>query len=119
MRIEPNGIILDAMEDDRIESPICDCVDMPMHLESNRLKTFHHWPLDFICKKELAKDGFFYMGKSDLVRCHFCKIGLQDWQMTDDVRAEHTKWSPECPFILGQRTNNIPLIETDYTYYIR
>ena len=99
--------------------PHCDCVDLPMHKESNRLKTFKNWPLKYICEKELAKNGFFYIGDGDRVLCNFCKIGLEQWETTDIVEQEHQKWSPKCPFLLGHQTNNVPIIDEDYIYYMR
>ena len=99
--------------------PHCDCLDLPMHIEANRLKTFKSWPLKYICEKVLAKNGFLYIGVADRVLCNFCKLGLEQWEPNDMVEEEHRKWSPKCPFILGQQTNNVPIIEKDYTYYMR
>jgi hypothetical protein len=40
--------------------------------ETNRLRSFFGWPLDFISPSDLAKSGFIYTGRRDCVRCVFC-----------------------------------------------
>ena len=94
-----------------MNSPCCklNCVDFSMDKEINRLETFKYWPLSFISPKELAKNGFYYIGVRDRVRCHFCRIGLELWQRTDDVMSEHRRTSPDCRFIQGYKTKNVPI----------
>ena len=41
--------------------------------ESERLGTFHGWPLSFIRPADLANAGFVYTGRGDCVRCVFCR----------------------------------------------
>lgn len=65
----------------------------------NRLKTFNGvWKLQFITPNQMAKAGFYYIGKQDRVRCLFCSIELDFWQHGDDPVVEHKRRSPHCAF---------------------
>lgn len=66
---------------------------------NNRLRTFIEWPLSFITPKEMAKAGFYYLGKQDLVRCIFCSLNLAYWLRGEQPREKHKQNSPECSFI--------------------
>lgn len=82
-----------------------------MHFESNRLATFKNWPLSYINKEDLAREGFFYLitGR-DTVKCHFCYGTLFDWQRYDNPRFEHLKYFPACPLLKGKPTLNEPIV---------
>ncbi|KAF2883024.1 hypothetical protein ILUMI_23162 [Ignelater luminosus] len=80
-----------------------------MYREAERLRSYDNWPLDFIDPKTLAKAGFYYTNKNDLVRCAFCKIEIMKWQRSDNVLSEHRRWSENCPLINGVYCGNIPL----------
>lgn len=80
-----------------------------MHREADRLKSYNNWPLDFIDPKSLAKAGFYYTNKNDLVRCAFCKIEIMKWQRGDNAVTEHRRWSENCPLMRGVYCENIPL----------
>ncbi|XP_047990048.1 baculoviral IAP repeat-containing protein 3-like isoform X2 [Leguminivora glycinivorella] len=73
-----------------------------MHREENRLKTFDTWPLSFISPQTLASNGFYYLGRSDEVRCAFCKVEIMRWVEGDDPARDHQKWAPQCPFLRKQ-----------------
>ncbi|XP_063535037.1 baculoviral IAP repeat-containing protein 3-like isoform X1 [Cydia strobilella] len=73
-----------------------------MHREENRLKTFDSWPLTFISPQTLANNGFYYLGRSDEVRCAFCKVEIMRWVEGDDPARDHQKWAPQCPFLRKQ-----------------
>ncbi|VVC29531.1 Zinc finger, RING-type,Zinc finger, RING/FYVE/PHD-type,BIR repeat [Cinara cedri] len=65
----------------------------------NRLKSFEvNWKLDFIKPDQLAKAGFYFLGKQDRVRCAFCSKGFEDWQCDDKPSFVHKNQSPKCPF---------------------
>ena len=67
---------------------------------SVRLATYDLWPKFFhITAEELARAGFIYVGKSDLVRCFSCNLKLCDWKSTDVPLDEHQKYSPHCMFV--------------------
>lgn len=65
----------------------------------NRLRTFNgEWKLDFITPSQMAKAGFYYLGKQDRVRCMFCSQEFDYWQRGDDPLVEHKRKAPQCPF---------------------
>lgn len=67
-----------------------------MRSESERLKTFKDWPLTFMSPHRLAKNGFYYSGKHDEVRCAFCRVELMHWSEGDDPEEDHRRWAPHC-----------------------
>ncbi|XP_046551212.1 E3 ubiquitin-protein ligase XIAP-like [Haliotis rubra] len=75
-----------------------DIVNNPLHMESNRLKTFEgKWPAQTpVTPKALARDGFYYIGPGDRVRCAFCTGVLKLWDKGDVVSEEHKKHFPHC-----------------------
>lgn len=77
-----------------------------MHVESNRLKTFENWPNLNISPLSLVKAGFYYLNRSDEVKCAWCQGVIAKWERQDDPWFEHQRFFPECPRVqLG------PLIE--------
>lgn len=84
-----------------------------MNKESERLSTFKHpnWSLSWLNVELLAATGLFYLGKSDKVQCFSCKIVIFKWTKDDDIIEEHKHWSPSCPFLLRNYTDNIPINE--------
>lgn len=71
-----------------------------MKMESNRLKTFSKWSFD-TDPKELAKTGFFYIKRDDLVECAFCKviISSKEFCVSEQPLITHARKSPVCPLI--------------------
>ncbi|KAK0063292.1 E3 ubiquitin-protein ligase XIAP-like isoform X9, partial [Biomphalaria pfeifferi] len=53
-------------------------------------------------KEDLSLAGFYYVGYGDCVRCFNCGGGLHDWKEDDDVWVEHSKWFPECTYVIEQ-----------------
>jgi Inhibitor of Apoptosis domain len=47
--------------------------------------------------KDLAKDGFYYVGPRDKVRCEFCNLEVYEWETKDRVHEEHMKFNSKCP----------------------
>lgn len=70
-----------------------------MHIEADRLKTFNDWPCTFLKPKNLAKAGFYYTKKEDLVKCAYCGVEIGKWQRGDDIVTDHKRWSPNCTFL--------------------
>lgn len=66
----------------------------------NRLKTFSNWPHAFLQPEDLAKHGFYFLGRGDETRCAFCKVEIMSWKETDRPYDEHKKWSPRCPHLM-------------------
>ncbi|NWT71333.1 BIR7B protein, partial [Prunella himalayana] len=75
-----------------------------MVTEEMRLSTFESWPQNSSMHPEqLARAGFFYTGRGDVVRCFYCDGGVRSWSFGDDPWREHAKWYPECEFLLHSR----------------
>ncbi|XP_063593637.1 baculoviral IAP repeat-containing protein 7-A-like [Penaeus indicus] len=79
-----------------------------LQLESVRRRTFASWPSASADPDALARDGFFYTGEKDHVRCVFCGRHIGAWAPDDHVRTDHARYSPECSFVAGHLTGNIP-----------
>lgn len=78
--------------------------------ERYRLTTFiDNWPHAYVSPGILAKVGFHFIGSHDQVMCHFCKVKVRSWKMGDNEVAEHFRWSPNCPLLLQQFTENVPI----------
>ncbi|XP_071112883.1 baculoviral IAP repeat-containing protein 7-B-like [Haliotis cracherodii] len=75
-----------------------DIVHNVLHIESNRLQTFAgKWPAQAnVTPKALAREGFYYEGPGDRVRCVFCSGVLKHWEKGDVVSEEHKKHFPNC-----------------------
>lgn len=66
----------------------------------NRLKTFEErWNKWHIDPLELTRAGFYYIGISNCVKCFSCGVGLEDWNITDNIWLEHAFWSPHCQHV--------------------
>ncbi|KAJ8716649.1 hypothetical protein PYW07_003276 [Mythimna separata] len=70
-----------------------------MRTEDARIKTFEKWPVTFLSGDELARNGFYYLGRGDEVRCAFCKVEIMKWVEGDDPAKDHQRWAPQCPFV--------------------
>lgn len=84
---------------------------MDLHREDVRLVTFdnEHWDVPFLDKGKLAQIGFYYIGPQDTVKCHFCRVEIGKWEEDDDCFTEHSRWSPSCPLLRRQQTDNVPI----------
>ena len=47
--------------------------------------------------RDLAKDGFYYLGPGDKVRCEFCNLEVYEWDDGDQVHEEHKRFNSKCP----------------------
>lgn len=70
-----------------------------MRILEERVKTFDKWPLTFLSPELLARNGFYYLGRGDEVRCAFCKVEIMRWVEGDDPAKDHKRWAPQCPFL--------------------
>ena len=81
-----------------------------LYSEEKRLRTFRCWPPSAaVSPAGLAKAGFYYLGQADRVRCAFCAGTVVSWQVGDHPWAEHQRLFPQCSFMQGLETRNIPL----------
>ncbi|NXC29572.1 BIR7B protein, partial [Campylorhamphus procurvoides] len=74
-----------------------------MITEEMRLSTFQNWPNSNVHPEQLARAGFFYTGRGDVVRCFYCDGGLRSWSFADDPWLEHAAWHPWCQFLLQSK----------------
>ena len=83
--------------------------DDDVNCEYYRLLTFEVGWLDtsFAAPKELAENGFYFLGSPDRVKCAFCKGVLRDWRPGDRVSEEHARHFPHCRFVRGLDVGNI------------
>ncbi len=80
-------------------------------LESYRLSTFDNgWPESaFVGPPELAKNGFYYLGSLDRVKCAFCSGILRNWRPDDRPDQEHRRHFSHCPFVRGLDVGNVTI----------
>ncbi|AAQ91688.1 inhibitor of apoptosis protein 3 [Choristoneura fumiferana DEF multiple nucleopolyhedrovirus] len=67
--------------------------------ENARLATYVDWPVSFLEPSQMAANGFYYLRRSDEVRCAFCKVEIMRWLEGDDPAVDHKRWAPQCPFV--------------------
>lgn len=72
--------------------------------ESERLASFTGWSCSYVTPASLAKAGFYYTKKDDLVKCAYCGIEIGKWEPGDDALRDHKKWSPDCPYVKNMST---------------
>lgn len=75
--------------------------------EQNRIESFKGWPLDYIKPKIMAESGLYYLGVDDKVQCFACKVIIHSWKRGDNELEEHSKWSPNCPLISGDKGEDV------------
>ncbi|XP_046869951.1 E3 ubiquitin-protein ligase XIAP [Hypomesus transpacificus] len=80
-----------------------------MSNEDSRLRTFDAWRSETPVRPlELAQAGFYSTGESDRVLCFCCGGMLSGWEAGDTAWGEHSKYFPNCYFILGHDVGNVP-----------
>jgi hypothetical protein len=101
------------------ESNVSDSIDRQnpdfnrLRAEAIRLGTFYDWPTTAnVQAAELAADGWFFTGRSDRVRCAFCRGVLHNWAENDEPASEHRRHFPNCFFVKGRNVGNVPLAKT-------
>lgn len=91
---------------------------------SERLNSFVLWPDVSQTKEDLAKCGFYYTDRYDLVQCHACGLAIHAWKKDDNPWEQHILHSKDCIFlksILGEKTvefmfNNLIKKEKSYIH---
>ncbi|CAG2184551.1 BIRC2_3 [Mytilus edulis] len=73
--------------------------------EGDRIKTFSNWPNIVVrpTSIDIAKAGFFYTGRGDECRCHYCDGGLQHWESGDNPWEQHAYYFPFCKFVIKMK----------------
>lgn len=84
-----------------------------MNCEAARLETFSIWSIYSLDKKKLAKTGFYWIGISNWIKCHFCSIEILNWFHWDDELTQHRLQSPNCPLLWKKPCANVPISEED------
>lgn len=86
-----------------------------MFSEAARRKTFDQWPhMDYkwALPDQMAQAGFYHQPSDsgdDRAMCFTCNVCLVCWEKTDEPWSEHERHSPDCPFVKGEYTQNVPL----------
>lgn len=71
-----------------------------MAAAATRITTFRNWPHpQSLPPERMAGAGFYYTGQRDLVRCFYCNQDLEKWEAADDPWNEHSRHSPNCPYV--------------------
>ncbi|XP_070534855.1 baculoviral IAP repeat-containing protein 7-like [Ptychodera flava] len=100
-----------AMVDGDVNMESMETTETDMTSEAVRLSTFTNWPhYAPVMPTALARAGFFYVGRQDIVECFSCKVRIQDWELGDTAMGEHKKLSPSCLFVQGKETRNKQLL---------
>uniref|UniRef100_A0A3B3U0H0 Baculoviral IAP repeat containing 2 n=1 Tax=Poecilia latipinna TaxID=48699 RepID=A0A3B3U0H0_9TELE len=95
----------DRADNVSLSAPALTSVSNPsMQQSDERLLTFVNWPSRIPVRPEqLAKAGFYYVGRNDDVKCFCCDGGLRCWESGDDPWVEHAKWFPRCEYLLQEK----------------
>ncbi|XP_033629629.1 baculoviral IAP repeat-containing protein 6-like isoform X3 [Asterias rubens] len=86
-----------------------------MYSEAARRETFLMWPhMDYkwALPEPMAQAGFYHQPSAagdDRAMCFTCSVCLVCWEPTDEPWSEHERHSPNCPFVRGEPTENVPL----------
>ena len=77
--------------------------------EIKRLESFVSWPAEGVVQPtSLARAGFYFTGMEDIVRCFKCHTEIKNWKRGDLPMLRHKDYSPMCPFVKGECTENVP-----------
>lgn len=63
-----------------------------------RVLSFKGWTNSLQDPLKMAKAGFFFLGKSDLVQCFMCYLRLDSWTKLDDPFVSHYKFNKKCAY---------------------
>ncbi|XP_070181060.1 dual E2 ubiquitin-conjugating enzyme/E3 ubiquitin-protein ligase BIRC6-like isoform X3 [Littorina saxatilis] len=93
-----------------------------MYSEAARRQTFSKWPhmgYKWALPEPMAQAGFYHQPNApgdDRAMCFTCNVCLVCWEPTDEPWSEHERHSPNCPYIKGEYTQNVPLSVTYATH---
>ena len=83
-----------------------------MQYEAVRLKSFKDWPnWAAVWPTLLTRAGFYYTKTADQVACFCCSGRLKTWEAGDSPLTEHKRFFPQCRFMTGRDSTNVPLGE--------
>lgn len=60
----------------------------------------------------MAQAGFYHQPSpsgDDRAMCFTCMVCLVCWEKSDEPWVEHERHSPNCPFVRGEYTHNVPI----------
>lgn len=82
-----------------------------MHHERERLETFQPWPDTIWDTRILACSGCYstYINDIPYLNCHFCNYSITHYPELEGEISQHRYFSPSCPLIQAQNTNNVPI----------
>lgn len=81
-----------------------------MRFEVERIKTFKTWVKTCPIKPEsLAKEGFFYVGIFDRVKCFSCGGQIEGWKEGDTAIGVHNTMYPHCDMVKNQEKKNFTI----------
>uniref|UniRef100_A0A2A4K910 UBC core domain-containing protein n=1 Tax=Heliothis virescens TaxID=7102 RepID=A0A2A4K910_HELVI len=92
-----------------------------MYSEAERKETFKRWPhMDYkwALPARMAQAGFYHQPSpsgDDRAMCFTCLVCLVCWEKSDEPWVEHERHSPNCPFVRGEYTHNVPISVTNAT----
>ncbi|XP_013421896.1 baculoviral IAP repeat-containing protein 3-like [Lingula anatina] len=79
--------------------------------EAVRLASFRAWPQWApVAATRLARSGFYYSGNGDEVVCFSCGGHHRQWSHGDNPMDQHRLRFPDCRFVRGSDTANVPLV---------
>ncbi|XP_038059133.1 baculoviral IAP repeat-containing protein 3-like [Patiria miniata] len=107
---------LKSCEGNPTRQPTIDSAETEVRLtfrsEYKRLLSYHSWPRNHpMDPRDLAKAGFYFLEKDDIVQCFACFGKIRDWEPQDIPRQEHTRHFPSCPFVKGLDVKNEPITD--------
>ncbi|XP_037876101.1 survivin-1 isoform X3 [Bombyx mori] len=92
-----------------------------MSSEAERKETFKRWPhMDYkwALPARMAQAGFYHQPSpsgDDRAMCFACNVCLVCWEKSDEPWVEHERHSPNCSFVKGEYTHNVPISVTNAT----
>lgn len=76
---------------------------------------YSHLDYKWALPDQMAQAGFYHQSSEtgdDRAMCFTCPVCLVCWEKTDEPWSEHERHSPDCPFLKGEYTQNVPLSVT-------
>lgn len=93
-------------------------VDYIYFSELERLRSFETFPhKDKMETKLMALTGLFYLGCGTSTDCYFCDLNIPSWEPDcNRIIYQHYRFSPSCPLLNRQPTNNIAIDQEELDY---
>ncbi|XP_071133384.1 uncharacterized protein [Mytilus edulis] len=85
-----------------------------MKFEWVRVRSFWSFPSNIrVSPIAMARVGFYYTGKCAECRCFCCGKVYREWKDGDDPYLIHQQISPNCFYLNGRESGNVPIHEED------